>query len=88
MIIKRLQNERGVNETYIESDLMCSGAVKCYIQGNESGDNADCKFTLEIEEGGQVYKGGKIDMAGPCERKYFLEFLKQMVFEMEKIDDK
>jgi hypothetical protein len=88
MIIKREQNSNGVKETYIESNLVCSGEIKCYIQGNESGDNADCKFTLEVEEIGQVLKGGVIEMVGPCERKYLLEFLKQVVFDMEIIDNK
>ena len=77
-----------LNETIIESHLVASGSkVKCRITGSY-GDNADAEFRLSIEQAGQVFKGCDLEMCGPIERGEMIEFLKQLIVEMELIDKK
>ena len=79
--------EREIKTTVIETNLFSFNKVRCVIEKNEGGDSS-AKFTLKIEKGGQVYEGCDLVMSGSEERRDLLAFLKQLVFEIELLDNK
>ena len=85
MIITR-KLEGNKKETKIEDELCCSGKIICTMTDND-GDNSSAKFTLFVEQEGQVDVGCDLQLCGPVERGSLLPFLKQVVRELELVDD-
>lgn len=78
---------RGDEETTITHHWLAPEVnAECKIT-KTGGDNADARFYLKIE-GGQVSENSIIEMCGPWERQEFVNLLKQIVIEIELLDEK
>ena len=69
-----------------------STKVKVSMENNDHSGNSAANFLLEID-GGQVFfkennTGGSLQIIGEWERECFVELLKQIVVELELIDEK
>jgi hypothetical protein len=79
-------NRSGNGVTKIEStwDASATKAI-CEIEPIGDGGNSCARFSLKLE-GGQIEKG-EIEMCGEWERADLLILLKQIVIEMELLDN-
>ena len=77
--------DRGQDETIIHDDWQGFAYAKCVI-GKTGSDNGDADFSLIIKDGGQIEKECDFKIYGPIERGFLLNFLKQIVIEIELLD--
>lgn len=77
---------RNQSETTIEHSWGGFGEARCIIYAN-GGDNRDAGFYLEIKDGGQIEKNCEFKVDGPIERDYLKTLLKQIILEIDLIDN-
>jgi hypothetical protein len=79
-------------ETTIKHEWIAPAASVFVRIGNAQQDNSSAHFTLEIEGGQTEFtsnpNGGILEMWGDWERECFVELLKQIIIELELIDEK
>ncbi len=74
-------------ETKITSELFGSKIEASFTNEDKFKDNGSAKFSLIIEQGGQIENGCNISMCGPLERADLTHFLETLVIELKKIDE-
>ena len=76
---------REETQTVLSGDIF-SNHFECIIRPTGS-DSSDAYFLFKIDQGDQITRGD-IEMWGPIERRDFLLLLKQIVVEIELLNEK